>query len=131
MAPSSTDPSPVIVDRYLLRARGRRALALGPSTFLLDRAAEDLAERLAGVLRVFPCGLDLGTQTDALRRALAGGGKVGAIIAANASVQAQFVDAGVTRGFLETLGGLLGSRRCNRRRHRFPAPHCFEYIVLD
>jgi SAM-dependent methyltransferase len=79
----------VIVDRYLLRARGRRALALGPSTFLLDRAAEDLAERLAGVLRVFPCGLDLGTPADALRRALAGGGKVGAIIAANALVQAQ------------------------------------------
>jgi SAM-dependent methyltransferase len=83
------NPSPVIVDRDLLRVRQRRALALGPSTFLLDRAAEDLAERLAGVLRVFPCGLDLGTQTDALRRALAGGGKVGAIIAANALVQAK------------------------------------------
>jgi SAM-dependent methyltransferase len=80
--------SPVIIDRDLLRARGRRALALGPSGFLLDRVAQDLAERLAGVLRVFPCGLDLGTPTDALRRALAGG-KVGATIAANALVEAQ------------------------------------------
>jgi SAM-dependent methyltransferase len=85
---SPVNPSPVIIDRDLLRARRRRALALGPSGFLLDRVAEDLAERLAGVLRVFPCGLDLGTPTDALRRALVGGGKVGAIIAANALVRA-------------------------------------------
>jgi SAM-dependent methyltransferase len=96
MAPSSANPSPVIVDRYLLRVRARRALALGFSGFLLDRVAEDLAGRLAGVLRVFPCGLDLGTRTDALRRALAGGGKVGAIIAANALAQAQGSRSGLT-----------------------------------
>jgi SAM-dependent methyltransferase len=80
---------PVIIDRALLRARGRRALALGPSTFLADRVAEDLADRLAAVLRSFPCGLDLGTPTDAVRRALAGSGKVGSIIAANALAEAQ------------------------------------------
>jgi SAM-dependent methyltransferase len=73
----------VIVDRVLLRARQRRALALGPSTFLLDRVAEEIADRLGAVLRTFPCGLDLGTPTDAVRRVLARGGKVGAIIAAN------------------------------------------------
>jgi len=77
-------PSPLIFDRQLLRARRARALALGPSTFLLDRAAEDVAERLAAVLRQFDCALDLGTPTDAVRRALAGSGKVGTIIAADA-----------------------------------------------
>jgi SAM-dependent methyltransferase len=75
--------NPVIVDRALLRARHRRALALGPSTFLLDRVAEELADRLASVLRAFPCGLDLGTPTDAVRRGLARSGKVGSLIAAN------------------------------------------------
>jgi SAM-dependent methyltransferase len=81
--PSSSNPGPVIIDRALLRARQRRALARGPSTFLLDRVAEELADRLASVLRAFPCGVDLGTQTDAVRRVLAGSGKVGTIIAAN------------------------------------------------
>ncbi len=80
------NPSPVIVDRALLRARRRRALALGPSTFLLDRVAQELADRLASVLRAFPRALDLGTPTDAVRRVLAGTGKVDAIIAANTLV---------------------------------------------
>jgi SAM-dependent methyltransferase len=86
MAPS---PSPAIIDRALLRARQRRALALGPSTFLADRVAEELADRLGSVLRAFPCGLDLGTPTDAVRRALVRGGKVGAFIAANAMAAAE------------------------------------------
>lgn len=73
--------SPVIFDRQILRARRRRAAALGPSTFLLDRVAEDFADRLAAVLRRFNLALDLGTPTDAVRRVLAASGKVGAIIA--------------------------------------------------
>jgi len=81
--------SPVIVDRELLRTRLRRARALGPSTFLLERVAEELADRLASVLRTFPCGLDLCTPTDALRRALARSDKIDAIIAAHALVQAE------------------------------------------
>jgi SAM-dependent methyltransferase len=75
--------SPVIFDRQILRARRRRAVALGPSTFLLDRVAEDFADRLATVLRRFDLALDLGTPTDAVRRVLAASGKVGAIIAAD------------------------------------------------
>jgi SAM-dependent methyltransferase len=75
---------PVIIDRALLRARGRRALALGPASFLIDRVAEELSDRLASVLRSFPCGLDLGTPTGAVRRALAASPKVGSLIAANA-----------------------------------------------
>ena len=61
-----------------------RAAALGPSTFLIERVAEDLSDRLATVLRRFECALDLGTPTDAVRRALAASGKVGTIIAADA-----------------------------------------------
>jgi SAM-dependent methyltransferase len=83
MAPNPVNTSPAIVDRVLLRVRQRRALALGPSTFLLDRVAEELADRLASVLRAFPCGLDLGTPTDAVRHGLARGGRVGSLIAAN------------------------------------------------
>ncbi|HEY6254340.1 MAG TPA: methyltransferase domain-containing protein [Xanthobacteraceae bacterium] len=76
--------SPVIVDRDLLRARARRARALGPSTFLLDRVAEDMADRLASVLRSFPIALDLGTASDAIRRVLNASGKVGTIVSADA-----------------------------------------------
>src|SRR6202044_1728996 len=59
------------LDRSLLHRRRRRALALGPATFLIDRIADDLADRLAGVLRRFAVAVDLGTPTDAVRRALA------------------------------------------------------------
>jgi SAM-dependent methyltransferase len=78
-------PSPLLIfDRHLLRARRARAAALGPSTFLIERAAQDLADRLATVLRRFDRVADLGTPTDAARRALAASGKVGVIIAADA-----------------------------------------------
>src|SRR3954463_6754616 len=65
-------PHPVIFDRRLLRVRRARAAALGPATFLLDRAAEDLAGRLSAVLRTFDIAVDLGTPGDAVRRRLAG-----------------------------------------------------------
>jgi len=66
-----------IFDRTLLRARQRRALRLGAETFLLDRVAAELAERLSAVLRQFDRAADVGTPTDAVCRALAG--KVGSI----------------------------------------------------
>ena len=75
---------PIIFDRPLLRARRLRATALGRSTFLLDRVAEDVADRLAAVLRRFERAVDLGTPTDAVRRVLAASGKVGTVIAADA-----------------------------------------------
>ena len=75
---------PVIFDRICHRAHRSRAAALGPSTFLIDRVAEDLCDRLAAVLRRFEFALDLGTPTDAVRRVLAASGKVGTIIAADA-----------------------------------------------
>ena len=74
---------PLLFDRQLLRARRRRALAFGPATFLLERAADDLAERLGAVLRRFDLAVDLGTPTDAVRRALAAGGVIRTMIAAD------------------------------------------------
>jgi SAM-dependent methyltransferase len=72
--------TPVVFDRDLLRARRARAAALGPSTFLIERASEDLSDRLAAVLRRFDRAVDLGTATDAVCRALAASGKVGTAI---------------------------------------------------
>src|SRR3954469_3249561 len=64
-------PHPVIFDRRLLRLRRARAAVLGPATFLLERAADDLAGRLSAVLRRFDVAVDLGTPGDAVRRRLA------------------------------------------------------------
>src|SRR5262249_41266548 len=77
-------PRPLVFDRRRQRAYRRRAATLGPSTFLIERVAEDLSDRLATVLRRFECAVDLGTPTDAVRHALAASGKVGTIIAADA-----------------------------------------------
>jgi SAM-dependent methyltransferase len=74
-----------VFDRSLLRRRRRRAQALGPATFLIDRVADDLADRLAAVLRPFDLAADLGSPTDAVRRALAS--RVGKIIAVDAVAQ--------------------------------------------
>jgi SAM-dependent methyltransferase len=89
-----TSPPPRVFDRRLLRARRRRAAALGPSTFLVERVAEDLSDRLSAVLRRFACAVDLGTPTDAVRRVLVASGKVGAIIAADVPVSGRSVGDG-------------------------------------
>jgi SAM-dependent methyltransferase len=73
---------PAIFDRTLLRARQQRARTLGAETFLIDRVAAELGERLSAVLRQFDRAVDLGTPTDALRRVLATSGKVATVIAA-------------------------------------------------
>jgi len=75
--------SPLIFDRMLLRARRRRATAAGPETFLLDRVASDLAERLTAVLRRFDLVLDLGAPGDAVGGALAGLPSIGTVISAD------------------------------------------------
>ena len=51
------------------------------ATFLLDRAADDLVDRLGAVLRRFEIAVDLGTPTDAVRNALARCGAADTIIA--------------------------------------------------
>ncbi|KQY97407.1 SAM-dependent methyltransferase [Pseudolabrys sp. Root1462] len=70
---------PTIFDRTLLPVRRQRALALGPATFLIERVAEEMAERLSVVLRTFERAADLDTPTDALRDVLTLAGKVGAL----------------------------------------------------
>jgi SAM-dependent methyltransferase len=74
--------NPTIFDRKLLRARRKRAGALGAETFLLDRVAADMAERLSTVLRQFDRAVDLGTPADAVRGALAASGQITSIVAA-------------------------------------------------
>jgi SAM-dependent methyltransferase len=70
MAPNPPSP-PVLFDRALLRARQNRAARLGIASFLLDRVAEDMADRVAAVLRDFRDAADVGTPGDQVRRALA------------------------------------------------------------
>jgi len=48
---SYQDAAPVLFDRALLRARLDRAWRVGPAAFLLDRVAEDMADRLQAVTR--------------------------------------------------------------------------------
>ena len=76
--------SPVIFDRRLLRMRRARAEKLGLSTFLVERIADDMAERLGTVLRRFDLAVDLGTPGDAVRLALAASGKVGTVVTMDA-----------------------------------------------
>jgi SAM-dependent methyltransferase len=71
MAPKPTT-APILFDRALLRVRQLRALRFGPATFLLDRVAEDMAERLHAVLRKFKSAADVGTPGEQVRHALAG-----------------------------------------------------------
>jgi SAM-dependent methyltransferase len=74
---------PELFDRRLLRLRQRRA-ARDPATFLLDRVAGELGERLGAVLRRFERAIDLGTPAGALRSVLAASGKVGTVVAVSA-----------------------------------------------
>lgn len=74
--------APTIFDPAALRLRAARAQRLGPETFLLDRAADDLAERLSAVMRDFAQGVDVGTPTDAVRRAVAATSKATQIVPA-------------------------------------------------
>ena len=64
--------TPMLFDRALLRARQARASRGGPATFLLDRVAEDAADRLQAVVRDFSNAADIGSVGDQVRDALVG-----------------------------------------------------------
>ena len=72
--------TPLVFDRPLVRRRLSRALAQGYAGFLLDRAVEDLEERLSAVLRPFPLALDVGTPTPAAAEALRRSGRAGTVV---------------------------------------------------
>jgi SAM-dependent methyltransferase len=71
MAPNP-NTAPILFDRALLRVRQARAMRGAPATFLLDRVAEDMTERLRAVLREFRDAADLGTAGEQVCKALAG-----------------------------------------------------------
>jgi SAM-dependent methyltransferase len=79
---------PIVFDRAAVRRNLRRAEKLGPATFLIDRAAEDLCDRLSAVLRRFELAVDLASPTDAVRRRLRGTELVSTIIAVTGPVNA-------------------------------------------
>ena len=122
---------PVMIDRALLRSRVRRATGLGPSTFLLDRVAEDFADRLAAVLRHFEVAVDLGTPTDAFRRVLRASGKADLVYGATEVVgddealpfgagTLDLVVSGLALQFVNDLPGtLVQVRRAPQSRARY------------
>lgn len=59
--------APVLFDRALLSARQARARRQGEVTFLLDRVAEDMADRIAAVTREFADAADIWTPGEVLR----------------------------------------------------------------
>lgn len=68
---SSPTAAPRLFDRALLRVRMDRARRAGPVTFLLDRAVEDMADRLQAVTRAFSDVAEIGSPGELLRRPIA------------------------------------------------------------
>ncbi|MGH6678704.1 MAG: methyltransferase domain-containing protein [Bradyrhizobium sp.] len=64
--------APRLFDRRLLIERQRRAEARGPATFLLDRVAQEMAERLGAVMRDFTAAADIWTPGEGLAARLGG-----------------------------------------------------------
>ena len=95
---------PVIFDHRLVRMRRQRASSLVAPDFLMRRVADDLADRLASVLRHFPRAADLGTPGEAVLEVLAASGKTDVIVAADA-----FLSSGGRSRFAESRGP--GARR--------------------
>jgi SAM-dependent methyltransferase len=69
---SNPAAAPRLFDRDLLPARLRRAQRLGSAAFLLDRAAEDMDDRLHAVLREFKSVAEVGTPGDQVAKTLSG-----------------------------------------------------------
>jgi SAM-dependent methyltransferase len=68
---SNPTVAPRLFDRALLRARMDRARRGGPATFLLDRVAEDMTDRLQAVTRGFSDVAEIGSPGELLRKPLA------------------------------------------------------------
>ena len=77
---SSLPRVPHVFDAALGRARLARAHRQGFVDFLLARAAQDLAERLSVVTRVFAAALDVGTPAPLLAEVLRRSGQVGSLV---------------------------------------------------
>jgi SAM-dependent methyltransferase len=75
--------APVIFDRLLQRRRRRRAASAEATTFLLERVADELTDRLATVMRRFDMAVDLGTPGEAVRVALRRLDSIGMVVGAD------------------------------------------------
>jgi SAM-dependent methyltransferase len=75
--------APVIFDRSLQRRRRRRAASAEATTFLLERVAGELTDRLAAVMRRFDVVVDLGAPGEALRAALRRLNSIGMVVGAD------------------------------------------------
>ena len=89
--PPPPDSQMLIFDRATLRRRRDRAApGFAAHDFLVARAAEDIADRIAGVNRDFAVAADLGCHQGALSRALGAGGpaagKIGMLVSADMSL---------------------------------------------
>jgi SAM-dependent methyltransferase len=71
---------PRIFDRPLVRRRLARARVAGYADFLLRHAVDDLADRLAAVLRPFPSALDVGSPTAAVAERLRSSGRAQTVV---------------------------------------------------
>lgn len=119
MAPASVKSTPVLFDRALLCARQARARRLGEVTFLFDRVAEDLADRLAAVTRGFADAADIWSPDEALRPPLAGRFKSVTRIAPDSGsevlpLQPETIDLAVSAlafQFVNDLPGVLAQMR--------------------
>jgi SAM-dependent methyltransferase len=72
---SSPTAAPILFDRALLCARQNRARRGEPVTFLFDRVADDMEERLAAVMRDFSDAAEIWTPGALLRKPKADGFK--------------------------------------------------------
>jgi len=79
---------PPIFDRDLIaRRRDRAADRSGTHAFLLERAADDIAERVAIVLRTFPLALSLGAYGGTMARRIRAVASVGTVVEVELSPQ--------------------------------------------
>lgn len=83
--PTRPDESHVFERALLRRRRNRFAAGAREHDFLLERVADDIAERLALVRRAFPLAVNLGAHHGLLARRIAGLGGIERIINVDAS----------------------------------------------
>jgi SAM-dependent methyltransferase len=111
MAPN-LNTAPLLFDRALLRARQDRASRGEPATFLLDRAIEDIDERLQAVTRKFSDVADIWTPGTTLEELLRGRftsvGHVGADQSETLPLQPESLDLAVSALALQFANDLPG-----------------------
>jgi SAM-dependent methyltransferase len=115
---SNPTAAPVLFDRALLRARQDRARRGEPATFLLDRVAEDMGERLQAVRRDFSDVADIWTPSELLQKSTADRFKSITRIAADETetlpLQPESIDLAVSAlafQFVNDLPGVLAQIR--------------------